>query len=160
MSYFHQGSSLSASTIKAYDPRIRAWVELVPYQEIEYIIFNPKEAILLLVKYFKKREKAEKKTVCTYNNLRNYVAAILAVLRHSPHVAPTTPDRHEYIKIWVEILNQVSKPMADRRNQQMPTVIQLKKGGSKLTFAQIVARRDQGDLEMYPHLLLSMYTHI
>jgi hypothetical protein len=159
MSYF-QDCSLSASTIRAFEPRIRAWVALVPYQKIEYIIFNPIEAIDLLVTHFKKREKAEKKAVCTYNNLRNYISAILAILRHAPHVASTMTDRPEYITIWSDILMEASKPMDDRRNQQIPTVIQSKKGGSKLTYAQIVERRDKGDLEMYAHLLLSMYTYI
>ena len=159
MSYF-QGTTLSASTIKVYEPCIQKWRELVPDKSLEYIIYNPRQAIRTLALHLKKREKIEKKSVCTMNNLRNYIAPILAVLRHSPHIAPTVPDRQEFAKLWLEILNEVSKPMKDRQKQHLPTVNQSKKGGSRLTYDQIIQRRDQGDLGMYEHLLLSMYTYI
>lgn len=159
MSYF-QGTSLSARTIQSYEPCIRKWVDLIPDQSIEYIILYPRQAIRTLAEHLKKREKAEKKVVCTMNNLRNYVASIHAILRHSPHIASSIPDRTEYCKIWLEILNQVSKPMKDRQKQHVPTVIQAKKGGSQLTYQDIIRHRDEEKLDMYGHLLLSMYTYI
>jgi hypothetical protein len=57
-------------------------------------------------------------------------------------------------------MDETSKPMKDRFKQQMPTEIQSKKGGSSLTFDQLVQKRDGGELDMYSHLLLSMYTYI
>jgi hypothetical protein len=50
--------------------------------------------------------------------------------------------------------------MKDRFKQQMPTEIQSKKGGSCLTFDKLIQKRDCGELDMYSHLLLSMYTYI
>ncbi len=159
MSYF-QNTSLSPSTIQAYEPRIRKWKEIVPGQSLDYIILFPKQSIRLLSQHLKEREIAEKRAICTMTNLRNYISAILAILRHSPHVIPTLPDRHEYFLLWLGILDEASKPMKDRQKQHMPTVIQSKKGGSQLTYEQILQKRDSGGLEMYGHLLLSMYTYI
>lgn len=159
MSYF-QNSPLAQSTIQAHEPRIRKWKEIVPNQSLEYIILFPRQSMRLLAQHLKEREIAEKKPVCTMNNLRNYVSSIHAVLRHSPHVAPTIPDREEYCSIWLGIMDETSKPMKDRFKQQMPTEIQSKKGGSSLTFDQLIQKRDGGELDMYPRLLLSMYTYI
>lgn len=159
MSYF-QNTSLSQNTIQAYEPRIRKWKEIIPGQSLEYIILFPKQSIRLLSQHLKEREIAEKKPVCTMTNLRNYIATILAILKHSPHVATSIPERQEYYLLWLGIMDEASKPMKDRQRQQMPTKIQIKKGGSQLTFSQILQKRDSGELDMYPHLLLSMYTYI
>jgi hypothetical protein len=87
MSYF-QNTSLSPSTIQTYEPRIRKWKEIVPGQSLDYIILFPKQSIRLLSQHLKEREITEKRGVCTMTNLRNYISAILAILRYSPHVAP------------------------------------------------------------------------
>ncbi len=158
MSYF-QGSPLSPNTIKVYEPRIRKWRDLVPGKSLEYIILLPRQAIRILSLHLKQRELAEKKAVCTMTNLRNYIAPILAVLRHSPQMV-SIPDQQEYLQVWSKIMDDVNRPISERRNQQIPTAIQSQKGGSHLSFDDLVKRRDQGDLEMYPHLLLSMYTYI
>ena len=177
MSYFEH-STLSQNTIRAYEPRIHKWKDIVPGKSIEYIILFPKQSIRILAQHLKQREANEKKPVCTMTNLRNYVAAILAILRHSPHIAPTIPDRVEYYHLWLSIMNQTSEPMKERQRQHLPTVIQSNKLGSQLTFEQLLEKRNQLAVkcssytadnvssdnqclqDMYGHLLLSMYTYI
>jgi hypothetical protein len=177
MSYFEH-SSLSLNTIRAYEPRIHKWKEIVPGKSIEYIILFPRQSIRILAQHLKQRERVEKKQVCTMTNLRNYVASILAILRHSPHIAPTIPDRVEYYHLWLSIMNQTSEPMRDRQRQHLPTVIQSNKMGSQLTFEQLIEQRNHLALQcasystedlinnnqcvnnMYGLLLLSMYTYI
>jgi len=159
MSYFTT-SALSPSTIHVYTTRINKWIQLVPLQSIEYIIRFPKESLSLLIKHLTERGVKEQKTVCTPTNLHPYLTAIVAVLRYSPHIAPSIVNRTEYYDLWLKILDQNSKPMNDRRLHQLPTRKQSERGGSKLAYEDIVAMRDRPDIPLVRKLLLGMYTYI
>lgn len=160
---FFVNTTLASSTIHIYESCINKWVPLVPSNDIDYIILFPKESITILIRHLLQREikeQKEKNTICTHTNIRHYFAAILAVLRYSPHIAPTIPDRIEYYQVWLKIQDDNSKTMFDRRLQQLPTIRQAEKGGSKLAFSEIVAKRDSGELDTVSQLLLAMYTYL
>ena len=159
MSFFNT-QLLSPNTISSYDTCINKWLPLVPLQSIDFIILFPKQSLTLLIKHLAQRQHIEQKQICTPTNIRHYIAPILAVLRHSPHIAPSIPDRVEYLYLWGKILDDCTKPIQERRMQQLPTVKQAEKGGSKLHYSELVAKRDSGSITMFQHLLLSMYTYI
>lgn len=159
MTYFTT-SDLSESTISMYTTRITKWCELVPNQSIEYIIRFPGASVQLLLEHLKKRHLTGERSVCTLPNIRNYITPIIAILRYSPHIAPHIHKRIEYYNLWNALCNQISKPMYDRQIQERPTDRQEKMGGSKLSFSDIVAKRDSDGLGMYPRLLLAMYTYL
>ena len=150
---------LSPSTISSYDSYINKWIQLVPLQSIDFIILFPKQSLTILIKHLTQRQHTEQKQICTLTNIRHYIAPILAVIRYSPHIAPSIPDRLEYLYLWGKILDDCNKPMLERRMQQLPTVKQAEKGGSKLQYSDLIAKRDSG-INMFQHLLLSMYTYI
>jgi hypothetical protein len=159
MSYFPE-DKLSARTIQSYTSRIQSWLTIHPTISIEFIILFPKHALQLLIQHLLLREQKENKTVCTPTNLHQYVSAILAVLRYSLHILPDLPDRIEYYQTWTQLLNQIDKPIRERRMRQLPTVKQSEKGGSSLTYQDLLHKRDHGKLSMYHHLLLSFYTYL
>lgn len=159
MSFFTT-SKLSTTTIQLYDTRIAKWLDIVPQNSIEYIILFPRQAIQRLVNHLKSREIQKGHSICTRANIRNYITSVVAILRYSPHIFPHLPDRITYHSMWTSIIREVAKPMHDRQIQERPTEKQEKRGGSKLTFADLVTKRDGGDLSMYQRLLLAMYTII
>lgn len=159
MEYF-KNSPLSQNTIQLYTTRITKWIHLVPNHSIEYIIRFPRQSLILLLRHLIEREKIEKKEVCTHANIRNYLAAIAAVIRHSPHILPTLPDRTEYYLLWTKLIEQTNKLSTERRLQQLPTDKQLQRGGSKLTYNDLIEMRDHSDIDPIKKLLLAMYTYI
>jgi hypothetical protein len=159
MSFFAT-TKLSSATIQLYDTRISKWLEIVPQHSIEYIILFPRQAIQRLVTHLKSREAQEGHIICTRANIRNYITSIVAVLRYSPHIFSQLPDRITYHAMWTSIIREVAKPIHDRQIQERPTENQEKRGGSKLSFADLVAKRDGDNLSMYQRLLLAMYTII
>jgi hypothetical protein len=159
MSYFHE-DKLSIRTIQAYTSRIQSWLTIHPNISLEFIILFPKHALQLLIQHLTLREKQEQKTICTPTNLHQYVSAILAILRYSPHVVPDLPDRIEYYQTWTQLLNQIDKPIKERRMKQLPTIKQSERGGSSLKYHDLIYKRDHGNLSMYHHLLLSFYTYL
>lgn len=159
MSYF-PSDKLSERTIEAYTARIRSWLSILPDPSIAFLIQFPRHALQCLIRHLVAREKKENKVICTPTNLHQYVSAVLAILRYSPHVLPELPDRIEYYQTWTQLLNHIDKPIKERRMKQLPTVKQLARGGSSLTFQDLLQKRDSGELSMYPHLLLSFYTYL
>jgi hypothetical protein len=159
MSYF-PATKLSERTIQAYTSRIQSWISIAPDHSIEFILLFPRHSLQLLIQHLTLREKKENKTICTPTNLHQYVSAILAVLRYSHHILPDLQDRIEYYQTWTHLLNQIDKPIKERRMKQLPTVKQQQRGGSSLTYQDLVQKRDSDALEMYPRLLLSFYTYL
>jgi hypothetical protein len=159
MSYFPE-DKLSIRTIQAYTSRIQSWLTIHPTISLEFIILFPKHALQLLIQHLTLREKQEQKTICTPANLHQYVSAILAILRYSLHILPDLPDRIEYYQTWTQLLNQIDKPIRERRMKQLPTIKQSERGGSSLKYQDLIHKRDHGNLTMYHHLLLSFYTYI
>lgn len=162
MSFFNN-SSLAQSTIDLYDSRLKRWISLLSTQTIDCLVLNPKRSLQLLIAHLKQTEKDTERKCCTFTNLKNFVAAVVAVLRYSPHVMPALPKRIEFYQLWLHLLDQANKPMKDRRLQQTPSEHQSKCGGSKLTYQDLIDKRnsiaEDGHLSS-AFLLLAMYTYL
>jgi hypothetical protein len=151
---------LSNTTIDMYTTRIHKWITLVPQQSIEFIILFPKMALQRLISHLTDRERSEARTICTLPNVRNYITAIIALLRYSPHIAPHISHRLESHSTWVSLRNHISQPTYDRQIQEKPTALQELRGGSKLSFQHLIDARDSLEIPMSHKLLLAMYTYL
>lgn len=157
---FFTTDKLSNTTITMYDTRINKWLDLIPTKSIDAIILFPRKSIQLLIAHLKSREASEGRDICTRANIRNYITSIVAVLRYSPHIAPTIPNRIEYHALWTSIIREVAQPIYDRQIQERPTEKQEMRGGSKLAFTDLVKKRDSPKLSTPSRLLLAMYTYL
>lgn len=160
MNYFNT-PLLSPSTISLYNTRVNKWCQIVPHKSLDYIIMFPDHSLKLLIQHLKHREKIESKTnICTRTNLHAYIIAVTAILKYSPHLLTLVTNIPTYHEIWTNLININIKPVQDRRNKQMPTMRQENKGALKVTYNDIIAKRDSDEISHYEHLLLSMYTYI
>jgi hypothetical protein len=151
---------LSKTTIDMYTTRIHKWIQLVPHDSIEFIILFPKMALQRLISHLTERERSEARAICTLPNVRNYITAIIALLRYSPHIATHLSHRLEYHATWVSLRNHISQPTYDRQIQEKPTALQELRGGSKLSFQHLIDARDSLQIPMSHKLLLAMYTYL
>jgi hypothetical protein len=152
---------LGPSSIRVYNICINKWLAILPFPSIHYLILFPDHSLTLLVAHLKRREITEDKpNVCTRTNIHSYISAVAAVLRYSDHIVSNIPNRFLYLQIWNILIQSNIKPVQERRNKQIPTAKQQRQGGSKLTFHDIVNKRDSPGLDHFDHLLLSMYTYI
>jgi integrase len=152
---------LCQNTIDLYNTRINKWRDIVPHKSLDYIIMFPDHSLKLLIQHLKRREKIESKTnICTRTNLHAYIIAITAILKYSAQLLSLVSNIPTYHEIWSNLININIKPVQDRRNKQMPTMRQENKGALKVTYNDIITKRDCGELSHYEHLLLSMYTYI
>lgn len=151
---------LSQTTIDMYTTRIHKWLKLVPHESIEFIILFPKMALQRLLLHLTERERSEARAICTLPNVRNYITAIIALLRYSPHIAPHISHRLESHSTWVSLRNHISQPTYDRQIQEKPTALQERRDGSKLSFQDLIHARDSLQIPMSHKLLLAMYTYL
>jgi hypothetical protein len=151
---------LSKTTTDMYTTRIHKWITLVPHGSIEFIILFPKMALQRLLLHLTERERSEARSICTLPNVRNYITAIIALLRYSPHIAPHLSHRLESHSTWVSLRNHISQPTYDRQIQEKPTALQELRGGSKLSFQDLIDARDSLDIPISHKLLLAMYTYL
>ena len=151
---------LSNTTIDMYTTRIHKWIKLVPHDSIEFIILFPKMALQRLIRHLTERERSEARAICTLPNVRNYITAIIALLRYSPHIAPHLSHRLESHSTWVSLRNHITQPTYDRQIQEKPTALQELRGGSKLSFQHLIDARDSLQIPMSHKLLLAMYTYL
>jgi hypothetical protein len=151
---------LSKTTIDMYTTRIHKWITLVPQQSIEFIILFPKLALQRLITHLTEREALESRAICTLPNVRNYITSIIALLRYSPHIAPQLSHRLESHSTWVSLRNHITQPVYDRQIQEKPTRLQELRGGSTLSFADLLIARDAPEIPMSHRLLLAMYTYL
>lgn len=160
MNYFNT-PLLSPSTVTLYNTRVNKWCQIVPHKSLDYIIMFPDHSLKLLIQHLKHREKIESKTnICTRTNLHAYIIAVTAILKYSPHLLTLVTNIPTYHEIWTNLIHTNIKPIQDRRNKQMPTMRQESKGALKVTYNDLIAKRDSGEISHYEHLLLSMYTYI
>lgn len=156
-----ESSGLAPSTVQLYTTRIRKWLAIDPTQTIDTVLLFPDVSIRLLVRHLRLREVNENKSdICTPSNVHNYLASVVAVLRHCPQVAPLVPDPKRYLEVWTQIMDTNSQTIRDRRYKQMPTVKQEQRGGSHLTFQQLSQKTLDTDVPLMDRLLLAFYTMI
>ncbi len=121
-------------------------------QDILHILLYPHESITYLTQLDNNKP----------TTLHTYYTAIKSYIHHTKYLSilinkHTLQTLHE---TWNKILSDIQIPMIHRRLQQKPTELQEKKGGTKLTFQDIVKKRDELEKGSISKLLLAFYTYL
>jgi len=154
MNYFEGNEVLAQSSIIQYNTRLNKWISLMPKdkQDILHILLYPHESIIYLTQLDNTKP----------TTLHTYYTAIKSYIHHTKYLSilinkHTLQTLHE---TWNKILSDIQIPMIHRRLQQKPTELQEKKGGTKLTFQDIVKKRDELEKGSISKLLLAFYTYL
>ena len=154
MNYFEGNEVLAPSSIIQYNSKLIKWISLMPKdkQDILHVLLYPNESITYLTQ------------LNNTNNttLHTYYTAISSYLCHTKYLSIliNTTTLQTLKDTWNKIRNDNQIPMMHRRLQQKPTPLQEKKGGTKLTFQDIVNKRDQLETGSLSKLLLAFYTYL
>lgn len=154
MNFFEGNQHLTPSSITQYNSKLNKWISLMPKekQDILHILLYPHESITYLTQLDNTNN----------TNLHTYYVAIKSYLLHTKYLYILIhKDTLQNLKdTWTTIITNNQAPIIHRRLQQKPTPLQEKKGGTKLTFQDIVNKRDQLDTGSISKLLLAFYTYL
>lgn len=162
MTYF-PNTTLAESSIKLFNTRINKWLELMPINDIQYIIMFPSHAIHNLYIYLKQKDidnPLDKKKAFSSTNIHSYISSIIALMKHSSHLIPLIPQLHTYYTLWFDISEYNSKQIIKKRYDNVPTDMQIIKGAYNITYQDILNKRNDTSLALIDKLLLYMYTDI
>jgi hypothetical protein len=124
------------------------------FQTIVCIIAFPDLAMKILQTHLK----------CNTNTNRHiYIVAVMSYIRHHfRELAECLTDDHVTLlrARWIAINHENEAPIIQRRLENKPTPTQEQKGGSRISFEQIVSKRDELTPGSIERLLLCMYTMI
>jgi len=155
MDYFGDDTSLQPVSIKAFNAKLNEWVSFFPYcsRSLLTIIMFPEYAMEILNKCI---------TTNTNTNKHVYIMAVLSIFRHRRDIISTMPitNIEGFRKKWADIFTENEAPIIQRRLENKPTVLQQAKGGSRLSYEEIVEARDKLPVGSIERLLISMYTMI
>jgi hypothetical protein len=154
MNYF-ENTPLKPTSIKLFNSKISEWIEFMPkyHNNIISIVLFPDMAMKALNTHIKTN---------TNSNKHIHIMAILSFLRHNIDCFHCIPpqERETLRQTWININNENEAPIIERRLQNKPTDLQLKKGGVHLTFNDLCLARDELSSGSIERLLFSMYTII
>ena len=155
MDFFESHTELSETSIKMFNGKLNEWISFFPIftQSLSTLLLYPEYAMQVLNTHIKTN---------TNSNKHLYLMAVLSFLRHRRSAMELFPP-HNYTALraqWVQIHYENEAPLIQRRLENKPTDLQAKKGGSRLTYDQIVSIRDQLANGSIEHLLVCMYTMI
>lgn len=140
---------------KLYNSKLNEWVSFMPqfYQSIICIITFPDFAL--------QRLEASLKTN-TPTNRHIYIVAVLSFLRHKRDtLLHLTHEQYAVLRLkWVDMNNVNEAPIIQRRLENKPTDMQLKKSGVAITYNELVTKRDELPAGSIERLLIAMYTMI
>lgn len=154
MDYF-QNTTFAPASKSLFNRQLNTWVSYLPktQQNIINILMFPENSVKLLKDNIKTNSNA---------NLHTFYTAVIAVITHSPDFTSHIPTKqlNDIHQIWREIrrLNQI--PIAERRNQKLPTELQIQKGGVYLKYDDIIKKRDSLPFGSIQRLLLGFYTYL
>jgi hypothetical protein len=152
---FFENTPIHENSIKAYNAKLNEWISFMPslYQSLVCVINFPDISMKALENNLKSN---------TNTNRHLYIVAVMSFIKHNKDLLiHLSPDQYSVIRIkWIDINNQNEAPIIQRRLENKPTDNQLKKGGFKITFSQIIAKRDELPLGSVERLLIAMYTMI
>ena len=141
---------------KIYHSRLAEWIQFMPthFQSVTHIIMLPELAMKVLHSHLKTN---------TPSTRHMYIVAILSFIKHHiTHLSEciTTEIATSLREQWNAIHTHNEAPIVQLRLENKPTVLQQAKGGSQLSFQQIMEIREQLPLGSMERLLISMYTLI
>ena len=154
MNYFEH-TNLSPSSINLYNTKVIKWISFMPEEkkDILHIILHPDEATTCLVRQLDNTNPT---------NLHMYYSAIVTFLNHASYLSillhPLTLLTLK--EKWYKIRDDNQIPILQKRLQNKPTALQEQKGGTKLTYADILTKRDSLTTGSIAKLLLGFYTFL
>lgn len=152
MNYFEH-TQLHSNSVKLFNTKLNEWISFMPvhFQSLGCLVMFPELATQMLDSNIKTN---------TNTNKHIYFMAVLSVFRHKSNFFIHFPEEH--IKTlndtWKEIFYKNEQPIIERRLENKPTDRQQAKGGHKITFSEIVKKRDELPVGSSEKLLLCMYT--
>lgn len=151
MNYF-ENTSLKPTSIKLFNSKISEWIEFMPkyHNNIISIVLFPDMAMNALNTHIKTN---------TNSNKHIHIMAILSFLRHNTECFTCIPaqERETLRQTWININNENEAPIIQRRLENRPTDLQMKKGGVHLSFDDLSLARNELQIGSIERLLFSMY---
>ena len=151
---FFEHVNIHDNSAKLYNTKLNEWINYMPniYKSLACIIMFPEISMKELESHLK---------VNTNTNRHIYIVAIMSFIKHKRTELQLTNEQYSTIRVkWIDINNENEQPIIDRRLENKPTDKQNEKGGSKIDFNQIIAKRDELPVGSIERLLISMYTMI
>jgi len=151
-----QGAPIHDNSKKIYNSRLAEWIQFMPthFQSVTSIIMLPELSMKAL--------HAQLKTN-TPSTRHMYIVAILSFIKHHlTHLSEciTTEIATALREKWNAIHTHNEAPIIQLRLENKPTVLQQAKGGSQLSYHQIMEIREQLPIGSIERLLISIYTLI
>ena len=153
---FFANAPIHTTSRKIYNTKLNEWLQFMPeyFNSVACIAMFPDLSLRVLQTNLKNNSPS---------NRHLYIVAIMSFIRH--HYTELTQQLHtDAIQTarerWVAINCENEAPIVQRRLENKPTEMQMKKGGSQLSYEQIIAVRDELPVGSIERLLISMYTMI
>jgi hypothetical protein len=152
---FFESAPLQDTSVKLYNAKLNEWISYMSpiSQSLLCILEHPTIAMQQLESHL---------TTNTPSNRHIFIVAILSFLRHCRNQLPhLTQEQYSVLRVqWIDINNVNEAPIIQRRLENRPTDLQLKKGGVHLSYTDICLARDGLPLGSTERLLIAMYTMI
>ena len=151
-----QDAPIHNNSKKIYHSRLAEWIQFMPthFQSVTSIIMLPELSMKVLHTHL---------TTNTPSTRHMYIVAILSFIKHHlTHLSQciTSEIATSLREQWNAIHTHNEAPIIQLRLENKPTVLQQAKGGSQLSFQQIMEIREQLPFASIERLLLSIYTLI
>ena len=153
---FFEHAPIHDTSRKMYNTRLNEWIEFMPnhFKSVTNIIMLPDLALKVL---------HDRIRTNTASSRHVYIVAVMSFIRH--HITQLCEHLTKDVAIplrerWIAINAENEAPIIQRRLENKPTVLQQAKGGSKLSFNDIVKKRDELPTGSIERLLIAMYTMI
>jgi hypothetical protein len=155
---FFQQTHLKPITYEAYNRKLTLWLSLLPQLQKTIVVLytNPNYAIAMLRRHL---VTTQSDTAVTINS---YIKAIMAAVISNPTLF-TFVDKEKMAACdarWRELRQKTYEEAFAYRMQSKPSPLQALHTGVSLTFANLVAKRDELPDGSTHKLLLGFYTHI
>lgn len=153
---FFEHAPIHDTSRKMYNTRLNEWIEFMPnhFKSITNIIMLPDLALRVL---------HDRIRTNTASSRHVYIVAIMSFIRHHITLLCECLTKDVALPLrerWIAINAENEAPIIQRRLENKPTVLQQAKGGSKLSFNDIVEKRDELPTGSIERLLIAMYTMI
>lgn len=151
-----QNAPIHDNSKKIYNSRLAEWIQFMPthFQSVTCIIMLPDLSMKALHSQLKTN---------TPSTRHMYLVAILSFIKHHlSHLSQclTTEIVRSLRERWNAIHTENEAPIVQLRLQNKPTVLQQAKGGSHISYEQIIQTMNLLPIGSIERLLIAMYTLI
>jgi len=152
---YYEDTPLKPTSIKMFNTKLTEWISFMPkyHNNVISVVLFPTMAMTALDTNIKTN---------TNSNKHIYIMAVLSFLRHNIECfrCISSHEREVLRQTWIDINTANEAPIIQRRLENRPTDLQLKKGGVHLSYIDICLARDGLPLGSTERLLIAMYTMI